>query len=174
LPNDFGQAGDFVGQILSGQKPLDQLLFRTDGSGFNTEAYNPWPGYSRTAGKDYDLLGVPMPAENAPQLTGIVPLGGIPALDALIRPWFYANGQTPQSINAQAIQNAQSQGIEPATYNGGMAAQYLAAQAQSSPSQPPDTVITPPTGDDRGPAVGGGTGTSPFDDPGIIPTPTGN
>lgn len=95
LPNDYSGAGQLVGDIFSGQQV--NLLAE------NTYSQNPWPGYSRTAGVGYDLSGEVIPAENLPRTTGIVPQGGIPALDEQLRPDIYAAGG-PEAINDAAIE----------------------------------------------------------------------
>lgn len=95
LPGDFNEAGELVGDVLRGNPP--NLLVDNDYS------LNPWPGYSRTAGLNYQLAGQAFPPCNVPVETGIVPIGGIPALDEQLRPELYLNGSTPASVNAQAV-----------------------------------------------------------------------
>jgi hypothetical protein len=126
LPNDFNQAGDFVGQIWNGA-PLDTLLLAEDGTGFNPEAYDAWTGFSSTAGYNYPLFTEQYPPQLLPLQTGIVVPGGIPALDALLprRAELYANDNTPQDVNAQAVENLQTDpNINPATYNGDFSNYY--------------------------------------------------
>lgn len=94
LPNDYGGASQLVGDILSGQQV--NLLAE------NEYSQNPWPGFSRTAGIGYELSDEVIPAENLPRTTGIVPQGGIPALDEQLRPDVYAAGG-PEAINDAAI-----------------------------------------------------------------------
>jgi hypothetical protein len=105
LPDNFGDVGPFVGRVLSGSPP--NLLAETPYS------KNPWPGFSQTAGLNYTEGNQPIPPENVPVLTGIQPVGGIPALDQGIRPELYADGKNPQAANAQSVPN-----VPPETYNG--------------------------------------------------------
>lgn len=93
LPNDYNGAGQLVSNLLSGQSV--NLLAES------TYSDNPWPGFSRTAGLGYDLSDEPIPPENLPRNTGIVPEGGIPGLDQQLRPEVYDRGG-PDAINAQA------------------------------------------------------------------------
>ncbi|MBK8020547.1 MAG: hypothetical protein IPK19_03725 [Chloroflexi bacterium] len=93
LPDDYNGAGQLVSALLSGQS----VNLLAD----NTYSQNPWPGFSRTAGTDYELADESIPPENLPRLTGIVPQGGIPGLDQQLRPEVYAAGG-PEAINAQA------------------------------------------------------------------------
>jgi hypothetical protein len=132
LPDDFSEAGDFAGQILGGDKSLETLLLSTNGGGFNPEPYDPWTGYSRTAGLNYPLFGETYPADAQAVETGIVVNGGIPALDALLpeRQAIYANDSNPQETNEQALQNLQSDpNINPASYDGTMADYYNNVQS---------------------------------------------
>jgi hypothetical protein len=112
LPNDFNQAGELAGNILSGNPP--NLLADT------AYTLNPWPGFSQTAGLNYPFSQMTFPQASLPQFTGIVPIGGIPGLDSQIRPELYANGLTPAQVNATAGGQAQAAegGIPPETYNG--------------------------------------------------------
>jgi hypothetical protein len=172
LPKDFSQAGDLVSKVLGGAE-LDQLLLATDGSGFNPEPYDPWLGYSRTAGNDYPLISQPYPAENQPMTTGIVAPGGIPALDALIRPELYADGTNPAAINAQAVQDLSAAGIDPVAWNGGMAAYYM--EVQASLAQPTPAPQQGDSGSGEAQTAGETEDSTATDsgDYGIIPTPTG-
>lgn len=192
LPNDWNETFSAVGQIVSGQKKLEDFnLLSTDGTGgIVDQPYQPWPGYSRTAGVNYTLFDQPVPAENLPTYTGIVPPGGIPFLDALLpaRRDLYTNNNTPQQINQQAQSNLNAQGVQPVYYNGSMAdyyrsiqsAQPAQAQTQSAPTQQVDDGGIVPTGDQSQtgapPSVGGPdivpTSPAPEDD-GIVPTATG-
>ncbi len=138
LPNDFGGAAQMVSNVLAGQQ--QNLLAE------NAYTANPWPGFSRTAGFGYSLYGVPVPASNQPIDTGIVPIGGIPALDAQLpdRSHLYQNGSTPDQVNEQAIGQINSQTvIAPAFYNGGVSEIYEEALNPSSDSQ----VVPPVTND---------------------------
>lgn len=155
LPNDFGQAGNMVGQVLSGNAP--NLLAENDYS------RNPWPGYSITAGLDYQLLGEIVPLQNRPQVIGLVPLGGIPALDEQVRPEVYAQGG-PQTVNTQARANAEAANIPANTYDGTMGQYYLDVQATVQAV----TVESQSAGGTGGPAYGP---VGP-NDQGIMPTPT--
>ena len=131
LPNDFSQAGNFVGKIWNGA-PLDNLLLSTDGSGFNSEAYDAWDGYSVTAGYNYPLFTELYPSDAQALETGITVPGGIPALDALLsrRAAYYENDSTPQTHNEMVIQNLQNDpNINPATYNGDASDYYNSIQA---------------------------------------------
>jgi hypothetical protein len=159
LPNDFSQAGAMVGNVLSGNPP--NLLAENDYS------RQPWPGYSMTAGLGYELFGELVPEENRPITVGVVPLGGIPALDAQLpdREWIYDNGG-PTAVNQAARDNATNNGIPSNTYDGTMADYYLEQQAQTD---------TSPTVDEGTQEMGtGGPETSPVNegDFGIMPTPT--
>lgn len=109
LPDDFGEAVTFVGDVLAGRANLLKE---------NDYTRQPWPGYSITAGYGYELINIPMPASSRPIRTGIVPVGGIPFLDDDIRPELYVDGDTPQQINQRAQQNMQAQSIPPQFYNG--------------------------------------------------------
>lgn len=110
LPSDFNQAGQFAGNIFSGNLP--NLLADTP------YTLNPWPGFSQTAGLNYPFSQMSFPQANVPQFTGIVPLGGIPGLDSQLRPQLYANGLTPAQVNLQAQQAAAAAGLPPESYNG--------------------------------------------------------
>jgi hypothetical protein len=168
LPDNFGQVGPFVSQILSGNAP--NLMAQTPYS------QNPWPGYSTTAGTNYDLSNVEVPANNLPTNTGIVPIGGIPLLDSLLRPELYQNGNTPTSVNQQTITNLQSAGLAASAFNGAYAetANSPSKQASGQSPQPPSNTntSTPPDNTqpvqtpDPTPIPGGG-------DLGIVATPGG-
>lgn len=139
LPGNWGQVGPFVSKLLAGQLNLLAI----DGSGgINDAPYQPWPGYSRSAGLDYDLFNQPVPPANLPLLTGIVPPGGIPALDALLpdRAAIYQQGG-PTAVNARAVEGLTQQGIGPQFYDGTMAAYYSQIQA-SLPEIPLDAQST--------------------------------
>ncbi len=169
LPDDFGQVGPFVSQILSGNAP--NLMAETPYS------QRPWPGYSTTAGTNYDQSQVEVPANNLPVNTGIVPIGGIPLLDQLLRPDLYQNGNTPATTNAQTISNLQNAGLSPSSFNGDYAdtanspSKQAAGQSPTAvpEGEPPvnngqdgqNTDTIPPT-----PVPGGG-------DLGIVATPGG-
>jgi hypothetical protein len=169
LPDNFGQVGPFVSQILSGNAP--NLMAETPYSN------NPWPGYSTTVGTNYDLSNVEVPANNLPTNTGIVPIGGIPLLDSLVRPELYQNGNTPASVNQQAITQLQNAGLAAASFNGAYAetANSPSKQASRQSPQPPNDTGTQPDNSQPGvtpdttpptPVPGGG-------DLGIVATPGG-
>lgn len=178
LPNNFSEAGEFAAFLLAGDQPLDDMLLSTDGAGFNAEAYDPWLGFSRTAGLGYeDLMGQTYPPELRPANTGIVVEGGIPALDALLqnRSSLYENGNTPQTFSVQAANQAQAAGIPSYTYDGTMAEQYEAVQgdltrpvAEAAASQNSEAQIVLPEGE----GGTGGAGQNDTTTPGIIPTPS--
>jgi hypothetical protein len=129
LPNDFGGAIDLVGDVIFGDAPD---LLATEGCNY---CQNPWPGYSITAGYNYELFGEPIPAANIPLSTGIVPVGGMPLLDEEMRPELYQSDNTPETINAQAYANLSANNIPAYTYDGSVGsyrAAALAAQAQNA------------------------------------------
>lgn len=169
LPNNFGEAGEFAGQLLSGGfGNLDQLLLATDGSGFNSQAYDPWRGYSQTAGLNYDLFSEAYP-ENAQTVpTGINIPGGIPALDALIRPEAYdADGNfIPQGFGAQSA-------LPPQTFDGSMGDYYRNVQSQFD-NTPFEQQSAAPTGSEFETQSADTTteDSQEIDDTGILPTPT--
>ncbi len=92
LPGDFAEVGPFLGDLFAGKVNL------LDANAYTAQ---PWPGFSTTAGYGYpdDLLTSPVPPENVPVQTGIVPLGGIPALDEQLRPEVYTAGDRQPSIS---------------------------------------------------------------------------
>ncbi|MCU0511474.1 MAG: hypothetical protein MUE40_02785, partial [Anaerolineae bacterium] len=143
LPSDFNQAGAALGQILTGERPLEAFnLLATDGSGgINAAPYVPWAGYSRTAGLDYALFNQPVPATNRPLSTGLVPPGGIPFLDEQLpaRAPLYADDSTPDQVTQTALAALAAQGIPAQTYDGSMANYYLLLQA----ALPPDATVPP-------------------------------
>jgi hypothetical protein len=177
LPRDFNQLFLLIGKLRMGE-PIN--LLATDGTGgINPEPYVAWPGYSQTAGLNYALINLPVPLQNLPIQTGIVPPGGVPLLDSLLpaRAGLYANDQTPLANNAQAVGNMDAKGIPPVTYNGQMFNQYTVMRAVdiigSGLTPPPDPVAQPPA-DGSPPAVGGPlpAPTSSGDFGIIQPTPT--
>lgn len=190
LPNNFSEAGEFAALLVGSDEPMGQLLNRsllaTDGSGFNSQAYDPWVGFSQTAGVGYEsLLNQNFPAQARPIETGIVVPGGIPALDALLpdRANLYTDGSTPASVNDSSIQTFAQTGLPTYTYNGEFAGQYDAAQGGISQSVE-EAVLPPLNTDAQSVPIGdGGTGGANTDPnsantnnagSGIIPTPTGN
>lgn len=118
LPNNFDEAGQFVSAVLSGNAP--DLLAESDYS------RDPWTGFSRTAGVGYALGNEPVPITNQPMQTGIVPEGGIPALDEQLRPEIYVRGG-PQIVNQQAGDYMESLSV-PSHYYDGSYAQVRASQ----------------------------------------------
>lgn len=120
LPDDFNEAQALVTQVIeTGQFP--DLMAENDYS------RDPWAGYSETAGLGYPLGSEPIPPGNEPLETGVVPLGGIPLLDELIRPDVYEQGG-PTAVNTAAQQAMTERGIVPSYYNGDYAADIYAAQ----------------------------------------------
>ena len=128
LPDNFDEAGPFITGLLSGDMP--NLLAREGQP-------DPWPGYSQTAGLSYTLINEPIPVENQPLATGLVPVGGMPTTDSLLRAEVYAQGG-PQAVNQRAAAAMAEQGI-PAVYFDGSYAEAL--QSASVPA-PPFTVDT--------------------------------
>lgn len=177
LPSDFNQAGDMVARILRGELALSDInLLAQDGTGgINPDSYNAWAGYSRTAGLNYTLFDQPVPLANQPMETNIVPPGGIPVLDEQLpgRAALYVDDNTPATINAMAIENLTTQGIDPVYYDGTMAAYYTAVQMGVS-SGNNGTIVTDPSSAANPPDVGGAAeqSASGTDDFGILPTPT--
>jgi len=129
-----------------------------------------------------------VPEGNKPIFTGIVPPGGIPALDALLaaRRSLYENNTTPQQVNQQAMNNLDAQGVQPIYYNGTMADYYRSIQAgiqgvpQTVPQQVDDSGIVPTIVEQPStlpPTVGGPdivpTSPSQPQDDGIVPTTPG-
>lgn len=133
LPNSFGEAWDFGGALLGGDRVDDLLgLTAADGSGFNAQAYDPWPGFSQTAGLNYNLFSEAFPPDNRPLPTGLVPPGGIPGLDAYLRPDVYGEAANPAVINAQSSDMMNTlQDVPGRTWDGGMA-QYFRDQQQAA------------------------------------------
>ena len=130
LPGGFNEVPAFVGNAL-------------DSDGINLLAPNaysqdPWPGFSQTAGTAYSLNGEAWPAANIPLDTGIVPLGGIPALDQQLRPEVWAAGG-PQTVNEEAQAQLDSQGVPPWAYGGAGASGIPTPAATIAP------VVTEPT-----------------------------
>jgi hypothetical protein len=140
--------------------------------------YVPWSGFSETAGVGYELVNEPMPPTNLPMQTGIVPMGGIPALDAEVRPDIYAQGG-PAAINEQAMSSLSAQGVPEESYNGEYGAFAAAAQAQAQLQATEETPV--PTAEattDTNTVVVTATPiapvvTPPGSDMGIIPVPSG-
>lgn len=109
LPSDFGETLTLVGDLLSNNPP--DLMHQPD------DAPNPWPGFSQTAGLNYDMFDEPWPLSNRPVQTGIVVQGGVPTLDEQVRPDVRAAGGV-EDINSRARQNMESRYIPPQFYDG--------------------------------------------------------
>jgi hypothetical protein len=156
LPSNFSEVGPFVGDLFAGRVDLLQE---------NAYTQQPWPGFSTTAGLNYpeELLTAPIPEENVPVQTGIVPTGGIEDLDEEIRPEVYQAGG-PEAVNEQARIQLGNIPIPSYYYDGGFSAFLLSLRQQLAGS-----------GSENGTTDStGGTGsTSPeIIDQGILPTPT--
>lgn len=165
LPSDFNQAGGMVQRIFDGQ-PID-LLSANGTGGINPEPYVGWYGYSVTAGENYALANSPAPVQNVPNQTFIVPLGGIPALDAVLdnRSELYLNGSTPLALNQSLREMLNNNpAINPATWNGIGTIGALFALEETAQTDATAQIVGQPTV----PSVGGVLPTSS----GIIPTPT--
>jgi len=178
LPDDFSEVGPFVADVLDGSPPN---LVAEDPN------FVPWSGFSETAGAGYDLVNEPVPQTNLPMQTGIVPMGGIPGLDAEVRPDIYAQGG-PAVVNAQAANSLSAQGVPPESYNGDYGVFAAAAQAQAQIQAAQETPVpTEETGgtipDASTPSDAGiitaipiapDVGATPAgNDMGIIPVPSG-
>ncbi|MCU0497434.1 MAG: hypothetical protein MUF87_08800 [Anaerolineae bacterium] len=154
LPSGFDEVGPFASDLFAGRLNLLQP---------NDYSRSPWPGFSRTAGLGYEpnLLAAPVPTANQPLETGLVPIGGIPALDEQLRPEVYQEGG-PVAVNQAAYQAMEQAGIQLYYFNGQF---YIyrreavsgAPTGDPTPSETPPVVVTPPTNNA---------------DPGILPTPT--
>ncbi|MFZ4826583.1 MAG: hypothetical protein ACOYLB_04450 [Phototrophicaceae bacterium] len=160
LPNDFSEAWVMGNTILSGQT-VD--LYDTANSDYLAE---PWGGFSRTAGLGYELLdvsrGLNVSSDGTTNanivLTGIQAIGGIPFLDAIVRPELYANDSTPSEVNLQTQAELTAKGIPAASYAGdfetlpadaGAVSQSASGGATAPvegvilPDNPPQPVFTP-------------------------------
>ncbi len=122
LPDDYNQALALAQAVMNGESV--NLLEDNDYS------RRPWPGYSLTAGLGYQLGSEPVPPGNLPVNTGIVPQGGIPALDEQLRPDVYTQGG-PDTINALAAQSLAAQNVPDWLFDGTYGAQVV---------RPPDGV----------------------------------
>lgn len=193
LPSNWNEAADFAGIVVApftGGNSVDyeHLLLAEDGTGFNPEAYDAWAGYGLTAGLNYDLLDQPVPQGNQAVETGIVPPGGIPFLDSLLRPQYWGD-TSPAEINETAVADLEARNFPSEVYDGSMGGHYVEVQSNIAEQQPATTnggdsgIIqpTPVTGGDSGiiqqtpvPPVGGTDAQSSQnnDDLGIISTPT--
>lgn len=133
LPDDFNEAGVLVGDILAGRLP--DLLAETDYS------RDPWIGFSQTAGVGYTLSEEAWPLLNRPVDTGIVQLGGIPALDEALRPDLYAEGG-PDAINERAFDEMTGLGVPSYFYDGDYAL-YLRQLLMPTPVPMTNAALTP-------------------------------
>jgi len=149
LPEDFGEAIDLAGDVLAGDADL------LDGPRGNAYLAQAWPGFSTAAGYGYDDLMAESVGLNQPVTTGIVPIGGIPALDQQLeeRQYIYQAAESPQEFNAQSSAQAVGDGIPPEYFNGMIWDVILAeVQAGSSASgQEDDLGIIGPEGGTGGP-----------------------
>jgi hypothetical protein len=134
LPNNFGDAAQMVGNVLTG-RPVDLMAE-------NDYSRHPWPGYSLTAGLDYALANLPTAPENRPLKTGIVVTGGIPALDQLLRPDIYQQGG-PAEINRRAEQALN--GTVPGYQYDGTYGETTGAEVELSSAQAPNDLGILPT-----------------------------
>ncbi len=163
LPENYGEVPGFIGQVFS-DNPPDLLSDEPE------YVRNPWPGYSITAGLNYPYLFEPVPPENLPLPTGIIPLGGIPALDEGLRPEYYAGDSDPAAVNAQAEQNLSAQGVPEQAYDGSMGNVVQASRAQAAgvpPAQGAPATGGPQTGESGTNPPTGDTGGQPA----AAPTP---
>ena len=194
LPNDFRQAGVFAGQLVTNRQNLgqwltDSLLSTGENAGFNAEAYDPWDGFSQTAGVGYEtLMSEAYPQAVRPIQTGLVVRGGIPALDALLpdRANLYQNGSTPEDNNDVILQNFAQTGIPDYNYDGNYGVQFVSQQVNTVESfaVPVGDAILPPLTNNAQSASqegDGGIGGVPLQGdstntnnstPDIIPTPS--
>jgi len=149
LPNDFGQAYDFGRQIVAGEAPN---LFAE-----SSYVQDPWVGFSRTSGFDYELLlenfrlnEPAIPSEEQPPaqsdanvfVTGIVPRGGIPALDQQVRADLYVSEGSPELIIQRAIERLQALGLPAGSYTGDVES-LLAEEAVAPAGGDPNTAAQP-------------------------------
>ncbi len=110
LPDSFPEAIEFAGEVITGN---NENLLETE----TDYTLQPWPGFSRTAGLNYDLLDIPFPLPNVPVETGIIPSGGLRGFDAQLRPQVYDSGG-PSDINDEARARMDALGIPSYYYDG--------------------------------------------------------
>jgi hypothetical protein len=153
LPNDFGEAGELVGDVLSGDFDAERDLLLAE----NAYTQQPWPGFSTTAGLGYQLASEPVPRQNLPLQTGIVPMGGIQFMDEVMRPELYQNSTSPEAINASARLDMDSRNINAIFYNGQVGQELIPVPASTDPlldlSTDPGSATggqTQPTSEDLG------------------------
>lgn len=163
LPNDFGEAAEFVNQIIAGTSP-NLLEPKAE--------FQPWPGFSRTAGLNYGLFAENVPGGSRPVQTGVVQRGGIPFLDEQIRPEVYAQGG-PAEVNAAADAEMARRGIPSVFYDGQIGAYILEAQQLAADAHI-QAILEPET--DTSANVSSGDSVTPPDagggePPGNLPTP---
>lgn len=156
LPDNYDEAGQLAGDLLAGNPP--DLLAPA------TAVSDPWPGYSTTAGLNYALVAEQAPPANQPLETQLVPVGGIPALDAQLRPDVYAQGG-PESINTSARQALAALGIPAAYYDGSYHEAVYALHRDGS--QAPTAIGVGPSGMETADSAGVGALTG--EDHGILP-----
>ncbi len=142
LPDNFGEAITDGTATIAGNPPA---LFDAQGSPY---IQDPWLGFSLTAGLNYPLLAdsqrlnapvQPLQAQATGGgasanvvLTGIVPQGGIPALDAQVRPDLYASEDgSPNAETLEAIAQLEALGIPPETFTGAFSQVPAEASAQA-------------------------------------------
>lgn len=145
LPNDFPGAIRYAGDVVTGNNE-NLLYIETD------YVLRPWPGFSRTAGLNYDLYDVAFPDGNVPVQTGIVPVGGIPGLDSQLRPEVYDAGG-PANINEAAYAEMVELGIAPFYFDGSFSEIVTGGgtgEVPGAPGQPPSPMPTPDPSEDMG------------------------
>lgn len=134
VPANFDETFQLVQAALAGQ-PINLLEA-------NTYSDNPWPGFSQTAGIGYTLGDSAWPLNNLPINTGIVPLGGIPALDEQTRPELYAQGG-PAEVNAAAASALSARGVPSYYFDGDYGSVAGQIPGLETPSTPAPGVPTP-------------------------------
>jgi hypothetical protein len=90
-----------------------------------------------------------------PLNTGIVPVGGIPALDEQLRPDIYDRGG-PAAVNAEASSSMEAQSVPSSYYNGGVGDIYVEAQqaASAQSTEAPTDTGGPTVQETPGPDLG--------------------
>lgn len=132
LPDRFGEIPDLVNKIITGEG-ID--LLEVDPNDEDHLINNPWPGYSRTAGVGYELFDEPIPPDHVRLETGIVPQGGMPFLDEVIRPELYEQGG-PGAVNNAAAERLQRRLIPAYSYDGSAATYRAQIQSGLQPTVP--------------------------------------
>ncbi len=123
LPSDLNEAGALISQVTADPTSVNLLVASED--------FEPWPGFSRTAGLNYDLFWEMVPGTNRPVETGIVQRGGIPFMDEQMRPDVYAQGG-PAAVNEAAAVEMARRGVGAVHYDGEIDAFIAAAQAEAA------------------------------------------